>query len=167
MSWSKQQIIDDAFGQLALAGYEFDISPEEQQAAARRLDAMMAEWTALGISVGYNFALTPGDVVLGADSGLPLLAISAAYLRLAVRIADSKGKILTPTLRGQAQDAYDALLSFVATRDISEQQFRSTMPRGAGSKPWRTNNRPFLPKPDTSPIRGADDGGLTLGKTDP
>jgi hypothetical protein len=36
------------------------------------------------------------------------------------------------------------------------------MARGAGAKPWRTANRPFLPRPDTGPLRNGDGGELTI-----
>ena len=42
--WTKTLLIEEAFGELALAGYVYDLRPEEMQAAGRRLETMMATW---------------------------------------------------------------------------------------------------------------------------
>ena len=161
MSWTKADIVSAAFGELALADYDFDIQPEEQQACARRLDAMMATWQARGVSLPYAFA-AGANVDLQQDSGLPLKAVEAVYLALAVRQAASKGKAVPASLKTSAKEAFDALASSIAHAEIGQQQYRAGTPRGAGSKPWRTTNAPFVPVPNTSPLQISDDGGLNF-----
>jgi hypothetical protein len=163
MSWTKRQIIDDAFGELALAGYNFDIDPEEIQAALRKLDLLMAKWAAKGLHVGYVMGATPTDTDEDSDSGLPLIAVSAAVPCLAVQIAASKGKALPPSTIINAQDAYAALVLTVVKGSMVEQQLPQGVPRGAGQKPWRYLNQPFITNPDKSPVQLGSDGGLTLG----
>lgn len=167
MAWSRRKIVQKAFGELALAGYEWDMSPEEEGDAVDRFDALMAEWLALGINLGQTFSADPDEDTLDNDSGLPMIAVSAAYLALAVRLAASKGKQLLQSTVQEASRSYAALLSFVAHRDVQQQQLSDRLPRGAGAKPWRTNMRPFMSTPNTGPIRGTDDGGLALGRSDP
>lgn len=160
MGWTKRQIIEDAYGELALAGYVFDIQPEEMQAALRKLDTMMGTWSAQGVRLPYAFGATPDSSDLDQDSGLPLLAVGAVHLALAVQIAASKGKALAASTKSNAKQAYDALVSYLADAELGEQQLPNTLPLGAGTKPWRTINRPFMPTPDTAPIQIGADGGL-------
>lgn len=162
MGWSKRQLIEEAYGELALAGYEFDLSPEEMQAAIRRMDTMLATWSSMGVNIGYAFGLTPTDTDLDQDSGIPLTAVEAVYLNLAARIAGSKGKTMPRTTLFNAKAAYDALLSVMARAEIEEQQLDNTVPRGAGNKPYRQYPRPFMPRPDEGPLTLGGDGGLTF-----
>ena len=160
MSYTKRQIVEMAFNELALAGYVYTLRPEELQMALQMLDTMMAEDSAQDVDVGYAFGTSPDDSDLDQDSGLPLIAVSSAYLRLAVRLAASKGKQLMPSTVAAARSAYDSLLSFVARGQVQQQKLPGTLPRGAGNKPWRGFNSPFFPPADLSPLQNAADGGL-------
>lgn len=160
MGWTKRQIIEDAYGELAIAGYVFEKSPEEMQAALRRLDTMMAEWAARDINVGYAFGLTPDDTDLDQDSGVPLIAVGAMRQKLAIAIAASKGKGLAPSTHRTAKSAFDALLSAVATQQVRQQQLPNTLPRGAGNKPFRHMAGPFFRPRDVSPLSDGPDGCL-------
>lgn len=162
MGWTKRQLIEDAFGELALASYDFDLSPEEVQAALRRMDTMLATWSSLGVNIGYRFGLTPTDSDIDQDAGIPLTAVEAVYLNLAARIAGGKGKTLPRTTLFNAKAAYDALLSAMARAEMEEQQLDNTVPRGAGNKPFRQQIRPYMPQPDEGALTLADDGGLTF-----
>lgn len=159
--WTKQQLIDEAFGEIRLQGYQFDIAPEEQQMALRRLDTMMATWSAKGVRLGYLFGTSPDDSSLDSDSGVPLYAVEAVYLNLAIRLAAGLGKAVASDTRKAAAAAYDTLL-WAAAQPI-EQQMPSTMPRGAGSRVFRAANQPFMPSPDLGPLQIAEDGGLQFG----
>lgn len=162
MGWSKGQIVAEAYGELALASYEFDLSPDEVQAAVRRLDTMMATWHARGVTLGYSVATTPENADPDDDSGLPLDAVEAVYLALAIRIAASKGKAIAQTTSKSAKDAFDALVSRIASQQMQEQQFPQGTPRGAGRKPLRGSSQPFLYSPDTTPLQNNADGGLNF-----
>jgi hypothetical protein len=61
MSWTKRQLIEQAFAELALAGYDFDLSPEEMQGALVRLDSMIATWTSRGVRLSYAMPANPSD----------------------------------------------------------------------------------------------------------
>ncbi len=158
MSWSKRQLVDEAFGEIAMQGYEFDISPEEQQTALRRLDSMMATWEAKGIRIGYAFPSGPDDSDLDTDSGLPDGAIEAVYSSLAVRIAPGFGKQVSSDTKTAAKDGYATLL-WIAAQPI-EQQLPNTLPRGAGNKPWRNTSSPFFPVPSDDPLAITQGGDL-------
>lgn len=155
MAWTKRQLIEEAYAELALASYSFDLSPEEMQAALRRMDAMMAMWDRKGILVGYALTSDPDASSLDTDSGLPLHAIEPVYMNLAVRLCGAKGKQLSPTTAAKAKEGYDVLmLDASAPR---EQQLRYGLPAGAGHK---TTTRPFLPAPSTDPLQVGEGGGL-------
>jgi len=159
MSWTKRQLCEEAFAELALAGYSFDLQPEEMQRALRRLDSMMATWDAKGIRVGYRLPASPDASDPDEDSGLPDTAAETVYLHLALRLAPGEGKQISQDTRRAARDGYEALL-FEAARP-RQQQFPHTMPLGAGNKPGLTG-RTFMPAPDTNPLQVADGGSLDL-----
>lgn len=163
MGWTKRALISDAYGELALAGYEYDITPEEQQAALRRLDTLMATWDAQGVRLGYLLGLSPTESSLDDESGIPLFAVEAVYMALAVKLAASKGKQLLPSTTRTAKAAYDAMLSRLVRGQVQEQQRPSGMPLGAGCKTFRTGV-PFVRAPNTDILQGADDGGLRFNE---
>lgn len=157
--WTKRQLIEEAFTELALQGYEFDISPEEQNTALRRLDTMMATWEGKGIRVGYLFPSGPDDSDPDSASGLPDSAVETVYLNLAIRLAAGFGKQLNPTTQQTARDGYDALLWRAAMP--REQQMPNTLPRGAGNRVYN-DQRPFFPRPDDNPLQINRGGGLDI-----
>lgn len=165
MSWTKRQIVEKAYGEIALAGYVFDLSPEELDAALISLDAMMGVWTGEDLEVGYQFGLTPQDSNLDQDSGLPLWAMAAAFKGLAIDLAGSKGKAVPRTLAATYKRAMSVVEANIARQQLQSQQFPSTMPRGAGNKTWRGGgiDRPFMTPPDTSPLQIGNDGNLNFG----
>lgn len=158
--WTKGQIVGQAFEELALAGHEFDLTPEELQGTLRVLDTMMATWEAKGVRVGYLMPSSPDGSDMADPSGLPDSAVEAAYLSLAIRRAATFGKVLSSDTRRAARDAYDTLL-WAAAQPI-EQQLPNTLPRGAGNKPWRTVNQPFFGRPDDSPLGISQGGDLDI-----
>lgn len=159
MAWTKRQIIEEAFGELALAGYDYDLAPEEIQAALRRLDTMIAGWATSGIALGYHLGLSPDGSDPDEDSGIPLHAVEAVYMNLAVRIAAGKGKALMPSTKTAAKHAYDNLLLRVVRDGMATQQLPGGIPLGAGHKP--RYGEPFTTNHDTGPIDSMS-GGLSF-----
>lgn len=157
---TKRQLIDAAFEELAMAGYTFDIDPEEQLSALRRLDAMMATWggPGIGIRIGYNATVNPKNSDPDQDSGIPDWANEAVYLNLAIRLASGYGKALPKSTTGPAKAAYDALLSAVGS-NIPQVQPLGNLPIGAGYKRIRTS--PFVQQP-TDLLTTGQDGLLDL-----
>lgn len=148
--WTKRDLIREAFAELALAGYEFDIAPDEEQTALRRLDGMMATWEARGVRVGYVFPTTPEAADPDTESGIPDGAAETVAINLAVRLAPGFGKTLHPATLATARDGFDALL-WAAARPVPT-QLPGTMPLGAGNGP-RLGLPTYFPTPDTSPLR--------------
>lgn len=154
-NWTKQALIEEAYDELGLASYNFDLEPEELEKGRRRMDAMWALLESKGIRQGYNF---PGD--LNADSGLPDGAAEATVCLLALRLAPGRGKTVSPDTQHRATEGYAALMAAAAIPQ--EQQLRSTLPRGAGNKSWWTAPGRFYPSADTDPLRTSPGGDLEI-----
>jgi hypothetical protein len=135
MGWTKLQLIDQAFSELARAGYVFDLGADVREDALRQLDAMMAEWNGVGIDIGYVLPTTPDDSNIDDDSGIPNSANRPVYMNLTVTLAAGRGKALTPQTLAAAQSGYNTLLGAAVTPTSGQ---CSGLPRiGAGNKPWR------------------------------
>lgn len=160
--WTKGQIVSSALAELGLQGYEFDISSAEKADALRRLDSMMATWEALGIHIGYAMPSDPKGSDDQEDCGLPDSAVETVFLNLAVRLAPGYGKQVSTDTRRSARQGYDVLL--LEPAKPSPQQQPSTMPRGAGGKPWGVADRPFFPAPRRDPLGIAPGGDLDLSE---
>ena len=157
MSWTKRQYIVQAFEEIGLASYVYDLQPEQLQSAARRLDSMLAVWNGKGIRLGYPIATNPEDIDLDTETGVPDSANQAIITNLGIQLAPSFGKVISQETKVAAKDSYNGLLSR-ATKPI-EMQLPKTTPRGAGQKSWRYNNSPFI-DPPTDPLLAGDDSVL-------
>lgn len=154
MGYSKRQFVTAAFEEIGLASYVFDLSPEQLESALRRLDAMMAEWNAKGIRLGYPLPGSPESSDLDAESTVPDSANEAIITGLAIRIAPSLGKQLMSETKVTAKMAYNTLLAR-ACQPI-EKQLPGTMPAGAGNKPYGDLDQ-FISKPEF-PLEVGSDG---------
>jgi hypothetical protein len=137
---TKRQLIEAAHAELGLADYVFDLPAEQLQLALRRLDAMMADWNGMGLRLGYAI---PGSVEggdLDTEAGVPDRAWEAIVTNLAIRLAPSFGKQVSPETKGSAERGLSMLLGKV----LPPQMSLGRIPAGAGNKPWRWNLDPFL-----------------------
>jgi hypothetical protein len=135
---TKATVVDMAFENMTLAGYEFDASPEERFSALRRLDAMMAEWAGPGrnLDLGYNAPTVFGASDFNDPVGIPDWTISGVAWSLALVLAPAIGKTLTPEAKGAMAQSMTAINAAFAKR--VERTLPRTTPRGAGNKPWST-----------------------------
>ncbi|MFN6251735.1 MAG: packaged DNA stabilization gp4 family protein [Acetobacteraceae bacterium] len=156
MSYTKRQFVEEAFAELGMASYTFDLSPQQLDACLRRLDTMMATWNARGIRLGYPLPSNPQDSDLDTDTQVPDSANEAIITNLAIRLAPQYGKTVSLDTRTTAKQAYDTLLARAAFP--IEQQFPRTLPMGAGQKPWRYDD-PFMPAP-SDPVLSGQEGPL-------
>lgn len=153
MSWTKRELIYQAFETIGMAYYAFDLSPEELQSALRQLESMLMTWNLKGLRLGYNAESEPD---LDTDSNLPDMAIEATYANLAIRIGPGFGRSISPELKAWGYYAYQALLA-QSTKPPYEMQFPETLPRGQGNKPWREVSDNYTSKPADPLAAGNDD----------
>lgn len=154
MGWTKREFINQAFEEIGLAGYVYDLEPEQMQSALRRLDSMMASWNARGIRIGYPLPGSPSSSNESDATNVPDSANEAVYLNLGVRIAPSFGKQLSAETKQNAKRAYDALLIQISAPP--QMQMPYGVPAGAGNKLNITQNRAFLIGP-SSPLQAGED----------
>lgn len=154
MGWTKRQYIEQAFVEIGMAGYVFDLTPEEMNTALRQLDSMVAAWNAKGIRLGWPMTSSPQNADLDELTEITDAANEAIYCGLAVRIAPTFGKTVGGQTQFFAKQAYDQLLSIAALPP--EKQLPCTLPAGAGNKPWRNNDSPFIRPPSDSLDAGPD-----------
>ena len=156
MAYKKLDIVDLAFQEIGIASYEFDLNPQETNGALRQLDLMMATWNKRGIRVGYPIPSSPNNSDLDDIIDIDDNAFEAMYLNLAVRISTGFGKQLASETRIAAARTYQELLSSLS-RPIEQALDANAVPVGAGNKPWRLNNNPFLLKPRQPITTGSND----------
>lgn len=153
MSYTKREFIDLALEEIGLAGYEFDIQPEQLNLALRKLDNQMAKWNGLGISLGYPLPSSPNNSKLNDDTNVPDSANEAVYKNLAIAMAPSFGKTVSAETRQGAREGYLVLL----TRAVQPNEFQmpASVPIGAGNR-WRRVYRPFSQTPQDNTVSGPD-----------
>lgn len=127
----KRVILDIAFEERGLAGYEFDRDAEEISMALRRLNAMMSQWP---------WSLIPFDRPTRGQgrpedpSGLPDNAVQAVAMHLAslLRI----GEPLTAEQKANAVTARKTLFSEYVTPAVPRVEIPVHEPRGVSDRRW-------------------------------
>ena len=153
MGYSKRQFISGAFEEIGLSDYVFDLQPEQLESALRRLDAMMMEWNAQGVRLGYPISSSPQDADLDTQTNTPDSAWEAVITNLAIRLAPGYGKTVSPDTKMLAKNAYNVLMQRAAFP--LEKQLPETMPIGQGNKPWRWDG-PYVYQPVETIDAGPD-----------
>ena len=145
--WTKRQIIEQAFEEIGLASYVFDLTADQLESALRRLDLMVASWQARNIQIGYPLPASPENSNIDEEIQTSLNNNEALVLNLAVRLAPAYGKSLSPDTKATAKLLYDQLLIEAAMP--YEQQFMRTLPLGAG---FKRTDQVFVNVPDLNPL---------------
>jgi hypothetical protein len=135
---TKQAVVDMAFEEIGLAGYDFDATQEEYASALRRLDGLMAEWQGPGnnYAIGYNAPAVFGQGALEDLIGIPDSLLNCTSIALALRIMPNIGKTMSLESRvayGQGMNAMRAAFGVTLNRSLQRRT-----PRGAGNKPSST-----------------------------
>lgn len=147
--WTKRQLVDEAFNELAMAGFVFDMTPEEREAALRRLESMMASWAGQGLYTNYVYDIDPSNADLDDDSQAAPWAVEAIYMHLAIRLAAQFGKTLPLGTIAVAKNAYDSMT--VRALEMPSIPVPSNMPMGAGNRLWGRVYFPVTPEESGDP----------------
>lgn len=138
MSWSKRQLINQAYGCFGLSNYAYSLTPQQVQQALFMLDTMMAAWaTTGGIRIGYNGSSDQGTTDENQASGIPDFANMAVSFKLSEIMAGTIGKQILSHMLITGANAFEALQSWCASNNIPEMQYARDTPRGSGNKPYR------------------------------
>lgn len=157
MGWTKKEYIIQAYEEIGLAAYVYDLTPEQLQSALRRLDSMIAGWNARGVRIGWQLPSNPDLSDINTQTGVPDAANEAIYSNLAVRLCASFGKVPSLELKQLAVSSYGNLLSQV-NDEIPQRQLPSSMPMGAGNK---SRENSFF-SPPVEQLEAGQDGNITL-----
>ena len=149
--WTKRQFVTQAFEEIGLASYVYDLQPEQLASAVTKLDSMMAAWNAKGIRLGYPMASDPESSSLDTPMSVPDSANEAIYTNLAIRIATGFGKTVSQDTKMTAKNAFNTLMSRATMPP--EMQLPGAMPLGAGN---RLYDNPFT-APPIDPITAGQD----------
>jgi hypothetical protein len=155
MAYTKRYIINMAFSEIGLAGYVFDLQPQQLENALQQLDMMMATWNGKGIRLGYPLPSAPSDSDLDQPTNVPDMAREAMYLNLAIRISSGYGKTVSPETKASAKRAYNQMIAH-STLPIEMQIGNEAIPSGAGNKGMDYYNTPFLRAPQDQITVGSD-----------
>lgn len=131
MSYTKRDIVTAALAEIGLSSYAFDLSTDQLNQALIRLDAMIAEWNARGVKLGYPIPASVGGSSLSDDSGIPDSAWTAVITNLALQIAPSYGKNVSNQTLTTARQSWNTLLALAAT---PIEMNLGMIPLGAGNK---------------------------------
>lgn len=139
---TKRQIVEMAYEECSLAGYEFNVTPEELFSGLRKLDALMARWKVSSKDLGYNFPVVFGGGDLDDVSDIPDGAVEGAAISLAMAIAPAMGKQMSGESRARLTKAMSAISALCAKRP--EQAWSRSTIAGAGNRRWAYGS-PFMP----------------------
>ncbi|MFJ1518463.1 packaged DNA stabilization gp4 family protein [Acinetobacter sp. ABJ_C1_1] len=133
MSWTKRQIIEQAYEELGLAAMFFDLQPEQIESARRKMDSMVAGWSTKNIQVGYPLPSEANSSDVDQETNVPDYAVEALYLNLAIKIAPSHGKAVSPETKIAAKAAFNTILQ-KAVSNPPKMNYSCELPSGAGNK---------------------------------
>jgi hypothetical protein len=153
MGYTKKQIIEQAFEEIGLASYVFDLTADQLDSALRRLDLMVSSWYLKNIRIGYPLPASPGDSNIDQQVDTPMQANEALVLNLAVRLAPAYGKVVSPDTKANAKLTYDQLLIQAAAP--IQLQYDKTLPLGAG---YKRTERVFVDVPNLDPVQVQPNG---------
>jgi hypothetical protein len=155
VGYTKSELVSQALGQLGIADYEFDITPEEIDTGVKRMDAMIATWSDENVFLSYTMGGEASE-----PSGVPDVAVEAVVMNLAIRLAPSYGKQVSPEVATLAKSSLNSLRRFSTA---PRQRQMPQMPRGAGYKVY---DRPFTQEPKKEYLEDVDDSVDTSGGPD-
>lgn len=125
----KGAIIDMAFEDCRLSGFDFDRTPEENLMALRKLNAKMAEWP--WNALGYNFPES-GAGSSEELSNIPFDATAGVAKLLALELMTAFGKAIPDSFRASAVSSINYVRSKCAT--VPTIGYAPGTLRGAGAK---------------------------------
>jgi hypothetical protein len=148
--WTKQDIVQQAFEAIGLGSYVYDLDTGQVRGALMKLEAMVASWEANGIRIAFDFGEKPLE-----EMEVPDYAVEALYTNLALRLAPTVGKAVHPDLEKIAAESLANVANQTAI-PTPERRMPTTMPVGAGNKPWRNFNNTFIRRPPQEILAGSD-----------
>jgi hypothetical protein len=120
-------VVQDAFEEIGAKTAEVALTNDELQSGIRRCNDMLLEWDDIGTITGYNEVLNADDVI-----EVDRNAVGAIKYNLAIRLAPSFQKLITPALASLATTTLDTLMA--SNTNIGEIAYPDTIPMGSGNE---------------------------------
>jgi len=121
-------IINDALREIIVSPAETPIESYDASVGIFYLNAMMADFSVVGINLGYTYIDSLGDEVT-----IPSSAYDGVVKNLAVAISPVyQNTLASQSLFEQAQETYQSLLDISIT-DVGFAAYPSTLPVGSGN----------------------------------
>ena len=137
-----REIVQDAFEEIGVKTAEVTLTNDELQSGIRRFNDMMTAWADIGITTAFDEVLNGDDTV-----DLDRSAIGAAKYNLAIRLAPSYQKVVSPALAALASGTIETLMASIT--DLSTIAYPDTLPMGSGNHCDGYDQR-FFPQNKTS-----------------
>lgn len=134
----KGAIIDLAFEDCRLSGFDFDRTPEENLTALRRLNAKMAEWP--WNALGYAFP-SSGEGSSEELSNIPFDATAGVSKLLAMELMSAFGKSIPDSFRASAVSSINYVRSKCAC--VPTIGYAPGTIRGRGARGSMGNHSPY------------------------
>lgn len=132
---TKRSLVGQAYVEVALNNWEYDIGPEEMDKALTRLDMLAAELKRRGVDIGYNAPAIIGEGALDDELGCPDEAFFGLAILLAKRLCPSMGKKLSQESREALNDAMKAVRA-CAVQLVPNMRLAHSTPLGSGNRCW-------------------------------
>jgi hypothetical protein len=133
MGWTKRDFIKHAFEEIGLSASVYDLTPDQQWVALAKLDAMMANWEASGVRVGWLISSMDDDTSIDQVATSTDAANEAIYQNLAIRLCPAFGKVASAELRQLANTSYRNLLCHLVGK-VEERRMPAGEYLGGGYK---------------------------------
>lgn len=141
----KKAFVEQAFNELGLTSYVFQLQAEDIQQGLNLLESRIAQFDAQGIFLNWPFADDAFAVDGTEEVNLPPYALAGVVAQLAIDLAPLYGKTVNPATLIKAKTGYETMISIGAVPNPPTQN--RLAPLGAGNKPWRMYRTFVNPQP--------------------
>ena len=162
MAWAKIDIINAAFEELGIASYSYDLQPEQYESALRRLDMIVSGWKSKNLDINYPTSSGALDSDLNQNTNASDIANPAMYYNLAIALSGQYGKAVQPETKRLAKYSLNQL--FIESTKPTQMQYPTSMPTGAGNKPYRDDFNRFV-RAEVEPVN-LQEKVLKIGKVE-
>ncbi len=132
-------IVTAALRKLGIRTAESPLTASELADGLSEMNDMLAKWEGKGINFGFDPISSAADTVEAPGS-----AIAAIKSNLSIRLAPDYSRIVSQTLKDQAEKDYNDLLTSEYGPNTVE--FPDTLPLGSGNTCVELHDQQFFPK---------------------
>lgn len=144
MGWTKRQFVDRALSEIGFSKRTYTPSADDYADALAIADSMVESWHGrLGLGIGWPVTDNPDDSTIDTETSVPGIYTEAVALQLAIRLAPSYGKQVSPDTKANASQSFKTMVAKLSPP--KSRQMPQGIPLGGGNR-WR--GRIFTPAPE-------------------